>query len=86
MAQMVESACNAGYLGSIPGQEYPLGRKWQYTSVFLPGEFHGLGYTTSPRVAKSQTQLSEVHLIWTYLDCNSYSYIIFLPRDICIQK
>ena len=31
-----ESACNAGYPSSIPG----LGR-WQPTTVFLPGEFHG---------------------------------------------
>ena len=35
---MVESACNVGDLGLIPG----LGRrKWQTTLVFLPGKFHG---------------------------------------------
>ena len=50
-----ESACNAedsGDPGSIPGSgQFPRGRKWQPTPVFLPGEFHGqrslVGY--SPR-------------------------------------
>ena len=32
-----ESACNARDQGSSPG----LGREWQPTLVFLPGEFHG---------------------------------------------
>ena len=40
--------------------EDPLGRAWQPTPVFLPGESHGqkslAGY--SPWVAKSRTQLS----------------------------
>ena len=35
-----ESACNAGDLGLIPGQEDPWRRAWQPTPVFLPGEFH----------------------------------------------
>ena len=36
-----ESTCNAGDLGSIPGSgRFPWRRKWQPTSVFLPGEFH----------------------------------------------
>ena len=43
------------------GQEDPQRRKWQPTPVFLPGESHGrrslVGY--SPRVAKSQTRLSD---------------------------
>ena len=37
-----ESACNAGDLGSIPGLERPWRRERLPTSVFLPGEFHGL--------------------------------------------
>ena len=37
-----ESARNVGDLSSIPGWENPLRRrKWQLTSVFLPGEAHG---------------------------------------------
>ena len=43
------------------GLEDPQRRKWQPTSVFLPGESHGqrslAGY--SPWVAKSQTRLSD---------------------------
>ena len=37
----IESACNAGDLGSIPefGQ-IPWRRNWQPTPVFLPGKFH----------------------------------------------
>ena len=36
------SACNAGDLGSIPGSgRSPGRRKWQPTSVLLPGESHG---------------------------------------------
>ena len=36
-----ESACNAEDQGSIPGLGIPWRRKWQPTSVFLPGESHG---------------------------------------------
>ena len=36
-----ESACSAGDLGSISGQENRWRRKWQPTPAFLPGEFHG---------------------------------------------
>ena len=37
-----ESAHNVGDLSSIPGWENPLWRrKWQLTSIFLPGESHG---------------------------------------------
>ena len=32
---------NAGDVGSIPGREDPLDRKWQSTPVFLTGKFHG---------------------------------------------
>ena len=56
------SVCNAGDLGLIPGLgRFPWKRKWQPTSVFLPGESHGqrslAGY--SPWGRKSQTQLSD---------------------------
>ena len=32
---------NAGDVGSIPGWEDPLEKKWQPTSVFLPGNPYG---------------------------------------------
>ena len=43
MSQTVESACNAGDLGSIPAwvRKIPCRRKWQTTPVLLPGKFHG---------------------------------------------
>ena len=41
MAQMVDSACNVGDLGSVPGWEDPWKREWLSISVFLPGESHG---------------------------------------------
>ena len=38
----IESVCNAGDLGSIPGLERSPGERNGYsTPVFLPGEFHG---------------------------------------------
>ena len=37
----IESACNAGDLGSIPGLGSTWKREWLPTLVFLPGEFHG---------------------------------------------
>ena len=49
-----ESACNAGDLGLIPGLgRFPWRRERLPTSVFWPWESHG--------VAKSQTQLSNLH-------------------------
>ena len=37
-----ESACQAGHLGLIPGLgRFPWRRKWQPSSVFLPGKSHG---------------------------------------------
>ena len=40
--QTVESACNAGDLGSIPGLgRFPLEGNGKLTSVFLSGKFHG---------------------------------------------
>ena len=50
-----ESACNAGDLGLILGQEDPWRRAWQPTPVFLSGKFHEqrslAGY--SPRSGKA---------------------------------
>ena len=40
-SEVKASARNAGDLGSIPGSEHPLEKKWQPTPVFLPGESHG---------------------------------------------
>ena len=38
-----ESACNAGYLGSIPGLRRPPGEGKGYAlQLFWPGEFQGL--------------------------------------------
>ena len=38
----IESACNVGDLGLIPGLgRSPWRRKWQLTPVFLPGKSHG---------------------------------------------
>ena len=55
IAQLVKkSACNVGDLGLIPGLgRFPWRRERLPTSVFLPGEFHG--------VAKSWIQLSILH-------------------------
>ena len=38
-----EPAYNAGNPVQSLGREDPLGRKWQVTPVFLPGEFHRQG-------------------------------------------
>ena len=56
------NAGDARYAGSNPWvRKTPWRRKWQPTPVFFPGKFHGqrslVAY--SPRVAKSQTQLSD---------------------------
>ena len=57
-----ESACNSGYLSSIPGPGEILWiRKCQPIPVFLPGKYHGqrslAGYSLWDR--KSGTQLSD---------------------------
>jgi len=42
VAQMVESACNAGDLGSdLWVGRIPWRREWLPTPLFWPGEFHG---------------------------------------------
>ena len=54
-----ESACNAGYLGSIPGLgRFPWRREGWPTPVFLPGESRGQWSLTVHGVAKNQTRLS----------------------------
>ena len=51
------------WVGKIHGR-----RAWQPTPVFLPGEFHGQTSLAdySPWVAKSQTWLSNFHLLYFY--------------------
>ena len=62
-----ESTCNAGDLGSIPGLgRFPWRREWQPTPVFWPGKFMSGEFmsgleTPVHGVAKSQTQLSNIH-------------------------
>ena len=61
----------AGDEGSIPRSGRSPGG-WQFTPVFLPGEFHGrrsLGY--SPRVAKSRTRLSDFTFTMSGKNCHS---------------
>ena len=53
---------STGEVGSIPGSGRSAWRRaWQPTLVFLPGESHGQRRLVgcSPRVAKSQTRLSD---------------------------
>ena len=58
----IESTCNAGDPGWIPGLGKSPGKKWQPTPVFLPGEFHGPWLATIHGVAKSQTWVSNTHI------------------------
>ena len=58
-----ESACHAGDLGSIPGLGRSPREKNGYIPVFWLGEFHGLCHG----VAKSRTQLSDVHSLCLWL-------------------
>ena len=42
VAQMIESACKVGDLGSVLGLERPpWKREWQPTPVYMPGEVQG---------------------------------------------
>ena len=59
-----EFACNAGYLGSIPGSgRYPREANGKPTPVFLPEEPHGrrslVGY--SPRGCKESDMTEQLH-------------------------
>ena len=58
----IESTCNAGDPGWIPGLGKSPGKKWQPTPVFLPGEFHGTWLATIHGVAQSQTWVSNTHI------------------------
>ena len=78
------SAFNAGDLGSIPMLEkFPWRRKWQPTSVFLPGESHGqrnmAGYSSWDH--KSWTQLSDIVLSAYDIEYKVYIYIIEYDYD-----
>ena len=58
------SACNVGDLSSIPGWgRFPWRRKWQPTSVLLPGKPHGwrslVGY--SPWTCKDSDTMEQLH-------------------------
>ena len=56
------NAGDTGDRGSIPESgRFPWRRKWQPTTVFLPGKSHGqrVWQATVHGVAKSQTQLSD---------------------------
>ena len=53
-------ACNVGDQGSILGLgRFPWRRKWQLSTVFLPGESHGGRWATVHGVTKSRTWLSD---------------------------
>ena len=56
----IESACNAGDLGSIPGLgRYPgEGKGYLPTPVFWPGEFHGLYSPWGGKESDTTEQLS----------------------------
>ena len=67
-SEVEASACNAGDLGSIPGsnpwvRKIPWRRKWQPTTVLLPGKSHGrrslVGCSLVHGVATSRTRLSD---------------------------
>ena len=68
-----ESACSAGDPGSIPGfwvGKIPWRRKWQPTSVFLPGESHGqrslAGYSPWGHKELDTTDwLTHTHSFWS---------------------
>ena len=68
---------NAGEVGSIPGLGGSLGRKWQPTLVFLPGESHGqrslVGYSPWGR----HSLATEQQQIFTNIAKLPYSIILF---------
>ena len=78
MAQKVESACNAGDPGLIPG----LGRSpGEGNGVFLPGEFHG---QRSLVVTKNWTRLNDFDFFFSQ-DANDYfSSISSLKKSLLI--
>ena len=80
-----ESACNAGDLGSIPGQEDPLEGAWQPTLVFLPGEFHGqrslVGYGPCGCKESDTTEVTENALTYIYQYGGNTVYGVLLPTS-----
>ena len=57
------SACNAGDLGLIPGSgRSPVSRKWQPTSLLLPGKFQGCLVGYSPWGRKESDTTEQLHL------------------------
>ena len=59
-----ESACSVGDQVSIPGSgKFPWGRKWQPTTVFLPGASYGwrvlVGYSPWGLKGSDMTSLSK---------------------------
>ena len=65
-----EATWNAGDLALVSGLGTSPEEGWQPTPVFLPGESHGqrslAGSMGVYGVAKSQTQLSNVHFHFTF--------------------
>ena len=77
------------YILAIIGERNSWRRKWQPTPVFLPGESHGqrslVGY--SPRVAKSQTRLSDFTFTSNhYRGYNAHNYQICLYVKNLLQQ
>ena len=58
-----ESACNAGYLGSVHEWEHPLEKGIVKHSSILPGESHGqrslVGYSPQGRKESDTTEVTE---------------------------
>ena len=63
-------------IGKIPWR-----RKWQPTSVFLPGKFHGQRSLEGYRVRATEYS----HIVPdTARDCEDYKMIVMLPRDLSL--
>ena len=63
-----ESACDAGYLGLIPGLGRSCGEGKGYLNpVFWPGEFHGLYSPWSCKESETTERLSLTHSLCTML-------------------
>ena len=63
-----ESACNAGYLGLIPGLGRSCGEGKGYLNpVFWPGEFHGLYSPWGCKESETTERLSLTHSLCTML-------------------
>ena len=92
-----ESACSAGDPGSIPGSGRSPGEGKVYSSIFMPGEFHGQGSLPgySPWDQKKELNTTErldtlMHLhgfdyscFWTWFTV--YFLIVYLPCSLLIS-